>query len=240
MKQLSNNLYFLFLCMACFLSGYIVITGYMNNNVVFLELLILLIVILIQRPGLFRYVLVAVAMVIGLIIDCFFCKYDWWVYKNPSAPILFPIWLLLAWSILVIIFAELAILIYMNLNKFIQKTFLKWLYGLLTILILGYTLFTVTHINRFIAAALLGMLLVTVLFSRYPFNIVLFMVAALLGTAGEILCMRYDVWYYTRPYFPSTGIPLSLPLAWGLNVNVVWSITRLIVRHDPAREIAEK
>lgn len=45
-------------------------------------------------------------------------------------------------------------------------------------------------------------------------DIVFFVVGAILGPLGEIICIYGGAWTYTNPTF--LGIPVWLPLAWGL------------------------
>jgi len=65
-------------------------------------------------------------------------------------------------------------------------------------------------------------LALALVFAHRPFHALLFVMAALIGFSGEFLCVRWGVWHYTRPVLASLGMPVSLPLAWGLSALLVW------------------
>ena len=51
-------------------------------------------------------------------------------------------------------------------------------------------------------------------------DIMIFFIGAILGTTGEYICMKLGFWYYHFPFFRSFGLPVSLPLAWGLSAVI--------------------
>ncbi|UCD03010.1 MAG: DUF2878 family protein [Candidatus Aenigmatarchaeota archaeon] len=51
-------------------------------------------------------------------------------------------------------------------------------------------------------------------------------IAAILGPIGEIICVYFGVWSYANPTF--LGIPIWLPLAWGLAVLAIKRIAVII------------
>ena len=72
----------------------------------------------------------------------------------------------------------------------------------------------------------------------------LFCVAALLGLLGEASAIAAGVWTYTIPFFTRWGIPISMPLAWGLSavmlnhLSGVWARPRQITAPAETRRSA--
>lgn len=60
------------------------------------------------------------------------------------------------------------------------------------------------------------------------YDVIYFIVAAALGPIGEIICIHYGTWSYTKPSL--FGIPIWLPLVWGLAGILITRIARTIVR----------
>ena len=63
-------------------------------------------------------------------------------------------------------------------------------------------------------------------------NILLFITGALLGTFGEYLCMKLGFWHYHTPFFKSIGLPISLPLAWGLSSVIIGNLAIIRIGKD--------
>jgi hypothetical protein len=59
-------------------------------------------------------------------------------------------------------------------------------------------------------------------------NVSLFVAGAVLGPAGEMFCAAAGAWTYSHETF--LGIPLWLPLAWGLAVVVAKEIAATLTR----------
>jgi len=59
-------------------------------------------------------------------------------------------------------------------------------------------------------------------------DILFFIIGAIIGPIGEIVCVHFGVWQYTNPSF--LGIPVWLPLAWGLAVVLVKRIAETFVK----------
>jgi hypothetical protein len=55
----------------------------------------------------------------------------------------------------------------------------------------------------------------------------IFVIGGALGTLGEYICMKLGFWQYHYPFFMAIGLPLSLPLAWGLSAVIVARIARI-------------
>lgn len=59
-------------------------------------------------------------------------------------------------------------------------------------------------------------------------DICLFVTAAFLGTAAEIVAIRFGAWQYSNPTL--LGIPAWLPLLWGIAVVFINRVVNAIVK----------
>ena len=59
-------------------------------------------------------------------------------------------------------------------------------------------------------------------------DILFFVTGAIIGPIGEIVCIYFGVWQYTNSSF--LGIPIWLPLAWGLATMLVKRIAETFVK----------
>jgi len=59
-------------------------------------------------------------------------------------------------------------------------------------------------------------------------DVVAFCIGAILGPSMEMIAIRGGAWQYARPSF--FGIPLWLPLLWGLTAFAMQKITQWVVR----------
>lgn len=59
-------------------------------------------------------------------------------------------------------------------------------------------------------------------------DILFFILGAIVGSAGEIVCIHFGVFHYANPTF--LGIPLWLPLAWGLATMLTKRIAEIFVK----------
>ena len=55
-----------------------------------------------------------------------------------------------------------------------------------------------------------------------------FIVGAIVGPIGEIVAISFGVWQYTNPSF--LGIPIWLPLVWGLAVVLIKRVAEIFVK----------
>ncbi|HDO25547.1 MAG TPA: hypothetical protein ENG95_02730 [Nitrospirae bacterium] len=148
-------------------------------------------------------------------------------YINPSVIHLpgsltvntLPWWLFFAWGYIVLLFVHVAYAIEKIMNvsfsdrfRLLQRlgTLLIW------IIIVTYFGFVFAALNIKLTRWFLIIIIPFVLFWRRNIDVIAFFAGALLGTFGEWVCMHSGTWVYTLPYFKKAGIPLSLPLAWGL------------------------
>jgi len=138
-----------------------------------------------------------------------------WEYKIPS-PFILPLWLPLVWGYLVILFRELSLFLDQKILTFPQKKIEKTIHWLLGISALAYCIWTLLAIHWGIALVYAVFVVMGLFFWRSKKDILTFWIGGILGTLGEYLCMKRGMWDYTFPYFRSIGLPLSLPLAWGV------------------------
>ena len=82
-----------------------------------------------------------------------------------------------------------------------------------------------------------NILLTLVLFAAYflglfiwhkKHDLIFFVIGAIIGPIGEIICIHYGVWHYSNPSF--LGIPFWLPLAWGLAVMLIKRVSETFVK----------
>ena len=71
-------------------------------------------------------------------------------------------------------------------------------------------------------------MVVMAIFRHSRKDVLLFIVGAILGTAGEYLCMQLGFWHYHKPTLKAIGLPLSLPLAWGLSSVIIVTLAEKI------------
>jgi hypothetical protein len=202
---------------------------YKNNVLLFLIIFLALLSALFYRKSLFKFVLALIALLVGTTLEYGFCYYKWWIYANPSYGAL-PVWLPLTWIIIIVTTGDFTDFIYNRLKERIPHRVFSISILILTGLFFLYAYFTFTHINWIISCIFGAFLLLVLIFGHGSFNVLYFYIAALAGTLGEIICMHFGAWYYTAPYFYKLGIPLSLPLAWGLSANVIWVVTMALTR----------
>lgn len=158
--------------------------------------------------------------ILGIYGEWRFVQAGMWVYAHPSFGGL-PCWLVFVWPVLMMSFLEMA--------EYLDE---KGLTGFprarlaVTVLLAAMALFfTVTGLALAGGPISLGLfifLAFALIFAHKPFHILLFVIAAVVGFTGEFICVKWGVWYYTHPGLPSIGMPVSLPLAWGLSALLVW------------------
>lgn len=59
-------------------------------------------------------------------------------------------------------------------------------------------------------------------------DVIFFVVGAIVGTIGEIVCIHFGAWRYTNPTF--LGVPIWLPFAWGLAIMLIKRIAETFVK----------
>ena len=59
-------------------------------------------------------------------------------------------------------------------------------------------------------------------------DIIFFLVGAILGSLGELVCVNYGVWRYENPSF--LGIPIWLPFVWGLSAVFIKRVSETFLK----------
>lgn len=148
-----------------------------------------------------------------------------WSYNFPSLfgwNLPLPVWLPLVWGNLFVLFAALAgKLRSLGLGR--RKN--EGLRFFLVLLVVAYAGVLFRTIDSRILLVFTPFFTAFLLYWNSISDILLFIIAALLGTAGEILAMREGLWVYTRPMLREEwivqlgipGLPISLAMAWGLS-----------------------
>ncbi len=149
-----------------------------------------------------------------------------WIYLFPSPfglALKLPIWLPLVWGNLFVLFADLAKFISVRNGLPVRWPEAVRYPVVLIIMVYAGLLFRTIDVRilwvftPFFAAFLL--------YWNAPADLAVFIVAALLGSFGELWAMRSGLWIYTKPLFRNEfllalgipGVPVSLPMAWGLS-----------------------
>lgn len=172
-----------------------------------------------------------IAALLGAPSEVLCVKSGLWSYHAPGLVFGVPIWLPLVWAYLICLFRRISLTIY----DLLQRAFpdagnigLKGLYLLLTSLILAYFFTTMLFIAKKFAITFSLFMVVTAIFRHSRKDVLLFIVGAILGTFGEYLCMQLGFWHYHQPTLKSIGLPLSLPLAWGLSSVIIVTLAEKI------------
>ena len=150
-----------------------------------------------------------------------------WTYDAPGLVFGIPIWIPLVWAFLLCFFRRVSFTIHSILLWMLpdgQTRVRKTLFGTLGGIILAYYLYTVSVIRGRIALAYTTFMIPTVIFWHGEKDILIFLFGATCGTLGEYICTRLGFWQYHYPFFEPLGMPISLPLAWGLSSVVIGRI----------------
>lgn len=212
-------------------------TLYSINIILTVVIGIIFLFTLLFRFSRYKLILVAFATLFGTGGEMLCCApgIELWIYKNPSFWGI-PSWLPMIWPILMMTFTEMAAYMHELFSATVTEEGYRLILKLAMALVLVYSVYTFFRIQWFIATVFFIFLVLMIIFAHKPFHIVLFWMAALGGSLGEYICIQNEVWYYTRPFFSEIGIPLSLPLAWGLSANIIFILSRACLgqHHDPA------
>jgi len=153
-----------------------------------------------------------------------------WTYHAPGLVLGIPAWIPLVWAFLLCFFRRVTLSmhavvqgVWPNTEMFSRKALFMVLGGVIAV----YYLATVSVINRIIAVAYTMLMIPAAIFWRRERDILIFLFGATCGTLGELICMRLGFWHYHYPFFAPIGLPISLPLAWGLSSVLIGRIARI-------------
>ena len=178
------------------------------------------------KSGLDMAVMV-LAGIIGAPAEVLCIKSGLWSYHAPGLVFGIPIWLPLVWAYLICLFHRLSLTLYNALNSIFPDPDNVWLTALFSawgLLIIVYYIASMLLIARVYAIIFTLFMVAVTIFRHSRKDIVMFTVGAILGTTGEFICMKLGFWHYHHPRLRSIGLPLSLPLAWGLSTVMIVSL----------------
>lgn len=151
-----------------------------------------------------------------------------WIYAFPTPfgwKMDLPVWLPLVWGNLFVLFGAVACRV-TNGYAAPRGRGAEFFRFLAVLLIMSYAAAMYRVVDPRILAFFTPFFCAFLLYWNTPRDLTAFLIAALLGSFGEILAMRQGLWIYTRPVFAGDavaralgvpGIPLSLAMAWGLS-----------------------
>ena len=160
-----------------------------------------------------------------------------WIYRFPfpfGLDLKLPIWLPLVWGNLFVLYAGLAMYLSPRHDVKMEKKGMKIAHYFLVLLITAYAGLLYRSININILYVFTPFFVAFILYWNSFRDIVLFLIAAVLGSAGEIISMRQGLWLYTMPKYSNEftdwlgvqGLPISLAMAWGLSAVFVYRVSR--------------
>jgi hypothetical protein len=113
----------------------------------------------------------------------------------------------------------------MKLTKKLEKE----LFFELILFFSGIILISLLYTNNILLTFLLVLIWSIGIKGWYKHHDVYFLVSgAIIGTVAEIICIYFGVWKYANPIF--LGIPLWLPLAWGLAVVLIKRFGEIFIK----------
>jgi len=178
------------------------------------------------------------AAVLGTPSEMVSVKLNVWTYYAPGLVFGIPVWIPLVWANLFCLYRRASLTgLALAREKWPKDGFpsirdCSWVLGVVVLL---YAFVTLAVIRRAIAIVYGVFMIPTLLCWHKERDILIFCIGAVLGTVGEYLCMRLGFWVYHYPYFESIGLPISLPLAWGLSAIITSRIASLWERRPETK-----
>ena len=161
------------------------------------------------------------AALLGTPSEIICVHYGVWTYAAPGLVLGIPIWIPLVWGYLFCLFRRLSITACDIMALVSNKKLVNVSIIVLGALILIYFIATIMVIKKEIAIVYTAFMIPAILFGRKDKDILIFIIAGILGTLGEYISMNLGYWRYHFPYLTSIGLPISLPLAWGLSGVII-------------------
>ena len=169
------------------------------------------------------------AALIGTPAEMLCVKEGVWTYIAPGLVLGVPVWLPLVWANLFGLFRRISFSIMKVLPQGSPgdtKIAAKIFFICLSLVIIIYYVISMFLIRKSIAIIFSVFMVPAVFFWHEKRDILIFVIGGILGTLGEYMCMKLGFWHYHYPYFKSIGLPVSLPLAWGLSAVTIGRIAR--------------
>lgn len=170
------------------------------------------------------------AALLGTPSEILCVRYGVWTYEAPGLLFGIPVWLPLIWGSLFCLFRRISLTIHdliQGICPDARAVGKRVFFALLAAFIIGYCVLVLFTIDRTIAAVYSFFMFLAVIFWHSQRDILIFIVAGFLGTLGEYICMKVGFWEYQYPFFRSIGLPISLPMAWGLSGVIIGRIARI-------------
>lgn len=174
------------------------------------------------------------AAALGFTAEAICIHYGVWTYTNQDVLGL-PMWIGLVWAFLFVLFRRMAGMVLYCLSADVSPRLAKLrkpIFTILTVIIIVYFIFTELHIKRSIAITYFVFMFIAVCFWHTERDLLIFVVAGIFGTLGEYFCMQLGFWEYHYPLLRSIGLPISLPLAWGLSGVIIARIAWIWTRNE--------
>jgi len=174
--------------------------------------------------------MMAAAALLGTPSEMVCVRYGVWTYHAPGLVFGIPVWIPLVWAYLFCLFRRMSLSLYaLRWRIWPERNALapKILFAILGGSILIYSLATVFLIIKPIAIVYTAFLIPAVIFWHEERDVLIFLIGGALGTMGEYICMTLGFWQYHFPLIRTIGLPLSLPLAWGLSAVITSRIARI-------------
>ena len=179
------------------------------------------------------------AGLLGFTCEYILTKQAYWHYNNPSiipftntfSITSLPWWLFFLWGYFIVWFIQTAYLIerLMKNSKTIGQSpsARKQIFLSLWSVVIVYVLSIYANLSFDLTRWFLVIIIPVALFWRQDIDLIAFFTGALCGTLGEWTSIRSGVFQYHFPYFSVIGIPLCLPLSWGLSTVFIRRVSLL-------------
>lgn len=188
-------------------------------------------VLLASRPSRRILILWGLSTLVGLSGEHWMTSHRVWIYAQPDLGGM-PVWLVWIWGYLMVTFVRLSDWLTGNLSAALKER-QDLRQGLKLVAqgaAIAYLVVVVTVVAPVFAIWYLLIGAVTLACCRRGSDLVLFWVAALLGLLGEASAIAAGVWTYSAPFFAWWGIPISMPMAWGLSALILHHVSGLWMR----------
>jgi hypothetical protein len=170
------------------------------------------------------------AALLGTPAEMICVKYGIWTYDAPGLFLGIPIWIPLIWASLFCLFRRITLTL-LGLADLLwfkpQSLARRALFIFIGAIILAYFCVLAATISRTIIMVYSVILLIGVIFWHKERDILIFVIGGILGTLGEYICMQIGFWQYHFPYLKSVGLPISLPMAWGVSAVMIGRIAKI-------------
>ena len=177
------------------------------------------------------------AALLGTPSEMIAVKLKIWTYNAPGLFLGVPVWIPFIWAALFCFFRRIALTAHSALQKcwpgdsHISK---KIFFGLLGAAIVVYYLTIAPFISKKIVLVYSVIFIPAAIFWHGDRDRLIFIIGAVIGTVGEFICIGLGFWHYHYPVFKSIGLPISLPMAWGLSAVINGRIAMIWEKIYPA------